>query len=599
MKILNTYAQLVEKLMDLRDPISGVWTGQLSSSALSTSLALSALESGDYKDRKLSHSGAQWLVDNVNSDGGWGDTPESPSNLSTSLIARASLLKHKDCKGAAEALSLTSTWIMQHTCSLSLEDISGSLNSIYKKDKTFAVPILMFLAMCSDDENEWVHVPKLPFLLALLPGWCYRFLRIEVVSYALPALIAVGVCRHIKVASLKNKMAWGKLFAPILLHRLERLQPEHGGFLDAAPLTAFVVLALQQCGYDNHAVVAKGCRFLRASVTKSGSWPIDSNLRIWVSSLSIRALSERLKADPDSARKVAQWLLLQQQLEIHPYTGAAPGGWAWTDLPGGVPDADDTAAALIALFHMKEFTAPAPLTKAVRLGLSWIMNLQNRDGGVPTFCRGWGKLPFDKSCCDITAHALEALVIWKFQIERKQYIVCDDIFMRQLNAASRRMVNFLESAQDNDGAWLPLWFGHQQSINKLNHIIGTARVVQCLHTFLLNAQELNNVQRKAVSEMVEKAEIHLIKNQKPDGGWSAGNNSTVEETALVISALIQGSPESSKAAHKGADWLVEMHTNNTIKSAPIGLYFSVLWYDEALYPLIWSVEALKKIKDNQ
>jgi len=598
MKILNTYAQLVEQLMNLRDPVSGVWTGELSSSALSTSLALSALESGNDKDRELARSGARWLVDNVNSDGGWGDTTESPSNLSTTLIARATLLKHKDCKGAAETLALTANWIMLQTCSLSLENISDSLRTIYQKDKTFAVPILMFLAMRSDNENEWISVPKLPFLLALLPAWCYRFLRIEVVSYALPALIAVGLCRHIKVASLKNKFAWGKLFAPILLRRLERLQPPHGGFLDAAPLTAFVVLALQQCGYGNHTVVEKGYHFLRASVTKSGSWPIDTNLRIWVSSLSIRALSERLQADPDSARKAMQWLLQQQQSEIHPYTGAAPGGWAWTDLPGGVPDADDTSAALIALFHMQKFTDPAPLTKAVHLGLSWIMDLQNRDGGVPTFCRGWGKLPFDKSCCDITAHALEALVLWELQIEKKQYIVCDDIFIRKLNAASRRMVNFLKSAQDNHGAWLPLWFGHQQDIKKLNHIIGTARVVKGLHTFLLNAQEFENVQRKAVSEMVQKAEIHLVRNQKPDGGWSAGNDSTVEETALVVSALIQGTPESRNAAHKGADWLVAMHTNNTIKSAPIGLYFSVLWYDEALYPLIWSIEALKHFKDS-
>lgn len=27
---------------------------------------------------------------------------------------------------------------------------------------------------------------------------------------------------------------------------------------------------------------------------------------------------------------------------MHPYTQAASGGWAWSDLPGAVPDADDT-----------------------------------------------------------------------------------------------------------------------------------------------------------------------------------------------------------------------------------------------------------------
>ena len=32
----------------------------------------------------------------------------------------------------------------------------------------------------------------------------------------------------------------------------------------------------------------------------------------------------------------------------HPYCLSAPGGWAWTDLPGGVPDADDTPGVLMA-----------------------------------------------------------------------------------------------------------------------------------------------------------------------------------------------------------------------------------------------------------
>jgi len=42
-------------------------------------------------------------------------------------------------------------------------------------------------------------------------------------------------------------------------------------------------------------------------------------------------------------RRLIDWLLDQQHRVEHPYTHAAPGGWAWTDLSGGVPDADDTS----------------------------------------------------------------------------------------------------------------------------------------------------------------------------------------------------------------------------------------------------------------
>ncbi|MEZ6048428.1 MAG: hypothetical protein R3C11_23220 [Planctomycetaceae bacterium] len=41
--------------------------------------------------------------------------------------------------------------------------------------------------------------------------------------------------------------------------------------------------------------------------------------------------------------------------------------------------------------------------------MNWLLDLQNRDGGWPTFCRGWGALPFDRSAPDLTAHALRAL----------------------------------------------------------------------------------------------------------------------------------------------------------------------------------------------
>ena len=39
---------------------------------------------------------------------------------------------------------------------------------------------------------SWDEVPSLPFELACLPQALFRFLRLPVVSYALPALIAIG-----------------------------------------------------------------------------------------------------------------------------------------------------------------------------------------------------------------------------------------------------------------------------------------------------------------------------------------------------------------------------------------------------------------------
>src|SRR5207253_7825297 len=103
---------------------------------------------------------------------------------------------------------------------------------------------------------------------------------------------------------------------------------------------------------------------------------------------------------------VLEWLLACQHTERHAFTGADPGGFGWSDLSGAVPDADDTPGALIALEHLGAARGNADM---IQWAAGWLLRLQNRVGGWPTFCRGWGKLPFDRSGADLTAHVLRAI----------------------------------------------------------------------------------------------------------------------------------------------------------------------------------------------
>ena len=66
-----------QKLLSEIKP-EGYWTGELSSSALSTATAIMALhlvqeQTGKNHD-SLIQGGLQWLADNANEDGGWGDS---------------------------------------------------------------------------------------------------------------------------------------------------------------------------------------------------------------------------------------------------------------------------------------------------------------------------------------------------------------------------------------------------------------------------------------------------------------------------------------------------------------------------------------------
>jgi len=157
-----------------------------------------------------------------------------------------------------------------------------------------------------------------------------------------------------------------------------------------------------------------------------------------------------------------------------------------------------------------------------------------------------------------------------------------------------KAADYLTRQQSDDGSWLPLWFGNQLTGDKTNPVYGTAKVCiylsDCL-TFQRPGKELIN----RLSLMVENARRYLLTQQNDDGSWggSKGVAGTIEETSLAVSALVPGNDEACK---RGFEWLGRQES---IVSAPIGLYFALLWYDEKLYPLIYYTEALRRYRDNK
>ncbi len=592
-ELQNRFEELSEILLAEMNP-QGFWPGELSSSALGVAVAVAALH---FYDREAYASeirkGLVWLQEHVNRDGSFGDTPASPGNVSTSLLVYAATNLYAGHDSETKLLQgKIASWLDGQGIDVRSQQVAQYVLDHYKKDYTFSVPILTLCGLCGVPGSEaFDHIPQLPFELSLIPRKFYRMLNLSVVSYAIPALIAVGIVIFKKK---KSNIFWRfvrKRSVQPSLSLLRRLMPESGGFLEAIPLTAFVSLSLIEAGYRDSEIVRQGIEFLIKNQREDGSWAIDVDLSTWVTTLSVKALCSRLDVvlSPDQKNRLTEHLLSIQNKEEHPFNGSKPGGWGWTSHSGSVPDGDDTPGAILALLKLQD---KEKVRQPVVAACEWLLQLQNKDGGFPTFSRGWGKLPFDQSCADLTGHALLAISTYLEEFRDKLDLRLSRLFRKSF----LRALTFLGRNQDPDGSWVPLWFGNQQTTGHVNPVYGTAKIMTYLQDVLTHSWIEQGAKAK-ISEMMGQGEKYLLSVQNEDGSWGGGKSvsGTIEETSLAVSALVANNcPE---ACRRGLAWLDRFYLDYGLSASPIGLYFASLWYDERLYPLTAYLEAVVRTRE--
>ena len=554
----SSVRRAVDALRAQRNP-DGYWDGRLAASPLATGVALCSLSS--FKETSIDRIKAwNYLRSTQNPDGGWGDTARSKSNLAATLLilsAHACAKERQQTRLHPAELHKAEHYVQQ------LGGYKDGLTRVYGSDLTFQTPIRMAAAFAG--LISWRDVEALPFELALAPRGLMGALRLPVVSYALPALVCVGLARQKKVVHWL--VPWWLVRAFLdssALSVVRAMQPESGGYLEAIPLTAFCWIGLQAANRTHDSIAANARKFLEATQREDGSWPVEVNLSVWNTTRAVDALQAGglLETALNEQERAAtrEWLLKQQVKTKSVYSNAAAGGWGWNHLSGSVPDADDTAGALVALREL----GVAKDHAALQDGKLWLLSLQNSDGGFPTFCRGWQTLPFDRSAADLTAHAIRAF--------------------SSLEDFSPAAFEYLKKNQRADGSFVPLWFGCEQAPDQLNNTYATAQTI-------LACESLGESSRS----LIEPAVTYLRSIQNTDGGFGGcmGAKSTAEETGLVLRALSAVSDPDSETLQRAARWLMErQRADGSWDPAPIGFYFAVLWYYEELYPLCYALGGL-------
>ncbi len=523
------------------------WVGTLSSSALASSIAIVALKLVD-ADRYAQHiqRGRRWLLDTQLRDGGWGDAMIDASNINATSLAIAALaFTQSDDADADEALALRRA----HACLGRF----GGYEAVGDPNRcTLSGPCRTVSALAGI--MDWHRIKLLRPEIILVPPRLRR-----TISTTFPAYLSISMLHAAMVPQALNALPTYRRARDASIAWLARTQGPNGSFEESAFLTSVIIMGMVGSGHGNLPWLPDAIRFVVESQREDGGWPIDRDLETFDTDLTVFAFFEAGEAPP-LADRIKEWLLARQfHLPCFP-TGAEPGGWAWA-MPAGWPESDDTSYTMLALLGLGVPAGGEPL----RRGARWLERMQNRDGSWSTFVRD-SSMPFDHACPYIVGHVLCALQACG-RLQQKPDIL-------------RRALAYLARAQRYDGSFGSVWFREATA--------GTASVLEALADCGLGH-----------TQMAERARDHLVRSQNDDGSWAGlrGQPGTAEETAWAVMALLRSPQEDAvrHAARRGARWLIaHQRPDGTWTEAPIGLYYSAMWYSDSFYAVALPMRALAR-----
>ena len=272
---------------------------------------------------------------------------------------------------------------------------------------------------------------------------------------------------------------------------------------------------------------------------------------VWDTAIAMVALEEAgLPPDHPALIEAADWLLEKQIVGPGDWMvktrGVMPGGWAFEFRNDFYPDVDDTAFVLMALQRV-DYPDKSRMEAATRRGLTWLLAMQNDDGGWGAFDHNNDRqflcqIPFadhnamiDPSTADVTARVVECLGWYGWHAS---------------HPVIERAVKFLLKDQTEEGPWFGRW--------GVNYVYGTSGVLRALETIGLT-----------VRGYCQQAVEWLRKVQNSDGGFGESiasyydpalkgkGVSTASQTAWGLIGLLAASDVDDPAVGRAVTHLVE------------------------------------------
>jgi len=404
------------------------------------------------------------------------------------------------------------------------------------------------------------------------------------------------ICQRLRLLPWRRRAI--RIAARWMLQRFERSD----GLGAIFPPIVFSLVALRALGYDDTRPEVVECfRQLEDLVLRD---PDSGAIRlqpckspVWDTAIAVRALAAGgIGADDPAMLRALKWLLDQQISRRGDWcetVAAEPGGWCFEFHNDFYPDSDDTAMVLMALAEQfadridcrerppwrseirsdgnrgdsrnategvpysrsaAHCSEPEPIAlmartaEAIDRGLTWMLAMQNDDGGWGAFDRNNNRqflcyVPFadhnamiDPSTPDLTGRVLEAL---------------GRLGRRIGDPAVDRAVAYLRRTQEADGSWFGRW--------GVNYVYGTWQGLVGLASVGVGQDD----------PAVGAGARWLLSTQQQSGGWGESADSyadprlrgqgpaTASQTAWAVMGLLAAGLEDHPAVTRGIQFLLD------------------------------------------
>lgn len=393
--------------------------------------------------------------------------------------------------------------------------------------KTIKSPSLLDLHVSGDEADSWNRSSEMRSLLSFIKEGVKNLIGIP------------GKLHQLAIERAKKYM-------------LDHLDAD-GTFYSYYSSTFLMIFALLSLGYKkDDPVITKAIEGLLGMKCKIDGHPHMqyTTANVWNTSLIGYALQEAgVASDDEMVIKVNRYLLEKQHHKFGDWVihnpATLPGGWGFSHINTMNPDVDDTTASLRSISRI------APVEHhAWDRGVSWLLSMQNDDGGWPAFEKNTDTKLFeflsvekgefiltDPSCADISGRTLEFLGNYTN--------------LSQDHKTVKKGVNWLLKHQEKDGSWYGRW-----GICYLN---GTWAAITGLLAVGVPADD----------HSIKKAIKWLRSTQNKDGGWGESCHSdskktfvplqasTLTHTAWALDAYISASDKPTPEIQKGITFLLE------------------------------------------